>query len=93
MAKVLEQEGLLLNENGYKLVKKVGKSGESIPRHNHPEANILFMVAKGEVEVFIDEERFELTCGKILSFDGKSFIRANIIQDCEIFITLIDKMS
>lgn len=91
MAKILENEGLLVNENGFKLVKKVAKSGESIPKHNHPEANILFTVVKGEVEAFIDEERFLLTPGKNLSFDGNGYIRANIVQDSEIFITLIDK--
>ena len=92
MAKILEREGLLLDENGYKLIKKVGKSGENIPNHNHPEANILFAVVKGEVEVFVEQERFIVTPGKLLSFDGNSHIRANMIQDSEIFVTLIDKV-
>lgn len=91
MAKVLENKGLVLEEKNFKVIKKVGQAGDQIPKHNHPEENILFTVVKGEVEVFIDEERFEMSPGKVLSFDGNSYIRANIVRDAEVFVTLIRK--
>lgn len=91
MAKVYYEVGLLADESAFKLVKKEGKKGDKIPKHNHPDENILFTVVKGLVEVFIEEERFELSPGKVLSFDGNNYIHANFIEDGAFFVTLIKK--
>ncbi len=82
-------EGLVLEKKGLKVVKKCIKSGGTIPRHNHPNADILFTVVKGEVElVYNDKEVNNLKPGDIFYFDGDNYINANIIEDSEIFVTI-----
>lgn len=91
MASVFENLGLLINEENYKLAKKQGKKGDRIQKHNHPEANVIFTVVKGKIEVKIDDESFILEAGKVLTFDGNSYISAEMLEDSQAFVTLINK--
>jgi len=45
--------GLLFQGPNYVIVKKGGKAGEKVEKHNHPEANVIFTVVKGTVQVFL----------------------------------------
>ena len=75
-----------------KLVKKVGKQGELIAKHNHPEALVVFTCVKGEVKVYLnDDEVHIVNPGKVLDFDGDNYINAEFLQDGEVFVTLIHK--
>ena len=48
MADTVNQElGLLFQGPNYVIVKKGGKAGEKVEKHNHPEANVIFTVVKG----------------------------------------------
>lgn len=92
MAQVKENAGVVLQERNFTVVKKVGKKGDSIQKHNHPEANVTFTVVKGRVKAFINEtDVFELEPGKILHFDGDNYINAEFLEDSEAFVTLILK--
>lgn len=92
MATVYENAGRLVQNEKFTLVKKVAKAGDKIPNHNHPEALVLFTVVKGSVKVFINEkEEFLLSPGKVLNFDGDNYISAEILEDAEIFVTLVLK--
>ena len=45
MAGTVNQElGLLFQGPNYVIVKKGGKAGEKVEKHNHPEANVIFTV-------------------------------------------------
>ena len=56
MAGTVNQElGLLFQGPNYVIVKKGGKAGEKVEKHNHPEANVIFTVVKGKVQVFLNE--------------------------------------
>ena len=47
MAGTVNQElGLLFQGPNYVIVKKGGKAGEKVEKHNHPEANVIFTVMK-----------------------------------------------
>ena len=49
MAGTVNQElGLLFQGPNYVIVKKGGKAGEKVEKHNHPEANVMFTVVKGK---------------------------------------------
>lgn len=74
----------------YMVVKKILKAGEKIPRHNHPGDDIIFTVLKGKAEVFFNDERFHTAVpGDIIRFEGGSYINADILEDAEIQIVLI----
>ena len=52
MAGTVKKElGLLFQGPNYVIVKKGGKAGEKVEKHNHPEANVIFTVVKGTVQV------------------------------------------
>ena len=47
MAGTVKKElGLLFQGPNYVIVKKGGKAGEKVEKHNHPEANVIFTVVK-----------------------------------------------
>lgn len=84
--------GLAIDNAGYQLIKKAGKKSDTIPRHNHPEANILFTVVKGKIKVFLDDVNdYIVEPGVVLSFDGNHYINAEFLEDSEVFVTLIRK--
>lgn len=93
MRQVKDNVGLVFNENDFVVVKKAGKAGDLIEKHNHPEANVLFTVVKGEIDVTVTDETFNLLPGKILHFDGNNFISAKLVKDSEAFVTLVTKKS
>lgn len=45
---VKNEGGMLFSGNNFKVVKKVLKSGEQIPSHNHESDNIVLSVLKGK---------------------------------------------
>ncbi|KXB45799.1 hypothetical protein HMPREF3188_00888 [Tissierellia bacterium KA00581] len=92
IAKELNGLGIILQEKNFALAKKVLKKDEKIQKHNHPTANILFTVVKGEILVSINEdEKHLLTSGSVLNFDGDNFISAIAKDDTEVLVTLINK--
>lgn len=92
MAKLIQEDGMQINNERFKLVKKSGAQGEEIPKHNHPKHSILFTVVSGHVEVTLNEtDHYNLQAGQLLSFDGEDFISAKFIQNSQVFITLIAK--
>lgn len=86
------EAGLIFSGNNFAVVKKIGKTGEEIPKHDHPEENIIFTVLKGKMQVFLNEtEEHILTPGTIMHFDGVNSIQATFVEDSEIQVTLIKK--
>ena len=89
---IFVEAGLLKNHDRFKLVKKIGKEGDLITKHNHPEALILFTVVNGKVQVNLNDDEIHIVePGKVLHFDGDNFINAKFLTDGEVFVTLINK--
>ena len=89
---VKNEGGMLFSGNNFKVVKKVLKSGEAIPSHNHENEEIIFTVLKGKMEIFLNEtEKHILVPGDILHFDGVNFINGAALEDSEVSVTLIKK--
>lgn len=76
---------------GYKLVRREGKAGDLIERHNHPEAEVIVTVVKGRVKAAVAEKEHDLVPGEILTFDGNDYINAEFIEDGLFFVTLVLK--
>lgn len=87
--KLATQAGLACNEAHYKVVKKVGKQGDTIPAHQHPGANLVFVPVKGRVLLQIDDDKQELVPGMAATWDGKQTIQAEYLEDSEIFVCII----
>ena len=75
--------GLLFQGPNYVIVKKGGKAGEKVEKHNHPEAN---------VQVFLNEtEEHVLVPGEVLEFNGDNYIQATLVEDSEFIVNLVHK--
>ena len=84
--------GMLFSGNNFKVVKKVLKSGEAIPSHNHENEEIIFSVLKGKMEMYLnDTEKHVLVPGDVLNFDGVNFIKGTALEDSEVNVTLVKK--
>jgi hypothetical protein len=89
---VKNEAGMLFSGNNFKVVKKILKTGELIPSHNHEEEEIVFSVLKGKMEMFLnDTEKHVLVPGDILNFNGVNFIKGTALEDSEINVTLVKK--
>lgn len=93
MAEVYNNIGLVLDKANFKVVKKQGKAGDTIPKHNHPEANVTFTVISGKVKAYINEvEEHILNAGDILSFNGDNYINAEFVEAGEAVVHLVNKI-
>ena len=89
---VKNEGGMLFSGNSFKVVKKVLKSGEAIPSHNHENEEIIFSVLKGKMEMYLnDTEKHVLVPGDVLNFDGVNFIKGTALEDSEVNVTLVKK--
>ena len=89
---VKNEGGMLFSGNNFKVVKKVLKSGEVIPSHNHENEEIIFSVLKGKMEMYLnDTEKHVLVPGDVLNFDGVNFIKGIALEDSEVNVTLVKK--
>lgn len=89
-----EENGLVKKCDNCMVVKKSGSAGDEIKRHNHPGNDIFFIVLKGEVEVTLEDdsgatEKHPLVPGRVLHFDGKNHISANMIKDSDVCICIV----
>ena len=84
--------GIVKQHERFMVVKKEGKKGDLIPKHNHPAELILFTVVKGKVKVWLnDTEEHIVEPGKMLHFDGDNYINAEFLEDGELFVSLVVK--
>lgn len=89
---VKNEAGALFNKKNFKLVKKILKKNEKITKHNHENEEIVFIVLKGKMEIFLnDTEKHILVPGNILQFDGINFINGSALEDSEISVILVKK--
>lgn len=89
---VKQDLGLLFEGPNYVVVKKGGVVGDKVEKHNHPEANVIFTVVKGKVQVLLNEtEEHLLTPGQVLQFNGDNYIQATLLEDSEFIVNLIRK--
>ncbi|WP_251423606.1 DUF1637 domain-containing protein [Veillonella agrestimuris] len=89
---VKQELGVLFEGPNYVVVKKGGVAGDQVEKHNHPEANVIFTVVKGKVQVFLNEtEEHLLTPGQVLQFNGDNYIQATLMEDSEFIVNLIRK--
>ncbi|MDO5707775.1 MAG: DUF1637 domain-containing protein [Andreesenia angusta] len=91
VGKVEDKLGKIFSGENYAVVKKGGKAGDKIDKHQHPNQEVVFTIVKGKVKVYLnDDEIHELIPGQVLNFKGENSINAEFIEDGEVIITLIN---
>lgn len=76
----------------YDVIKKSLANNEVVDRHNHPGKDVIITIVNGKIKVlFVDDEKYELTPGKILKFDGENFVTIKAKEPSQFFVTLIKK--
>lgn len=89
---VKNELGVLFEGNGFVTVKKAGAKGDTIQRHNHPEAYVVFTVVSGELDVLLGgSEPHTVKAGDVLNFDGDNTIEATFLSDGVVIVNLIHK--
>lgn len=67
--------------------------GESVPAHDHPDREIVFLVREGAISVELGEDTHEVTDGEVVRFDGDQQISPTALTDSEALIVLAKKRS
>lgn len=73
------------------LVRMKKEKGERIPKHSHPNEEIVFTCIKGKVEMTLDNDVEVVSQGESLAFDGNCVISGIFLEDGEVVVTLIKK--
>lgn len=89
---ILNETGMLLNNDLLQLVHlKLGK-GESVKPHDHKGQEVFFTLIRGEVCISLEEqEQHILTPGNVLHFAGEARIGVEALQDSEFFVYLVNR--
>lgn len=84
--------GKAFSGENYDVIKKSLANNEVVDKHNHPGKEVLLTIVNGKIEVlFDDDEKYELTPGKMIKFDGENFITIKAKEPSQFFVTLIKK--
>lgn len=73
------------------LVRMAKAQGERIPKHSHPNENIVFTCTKGKVEMTLGNKVEVVSQGETLFFDGNCEISGVFLEASELVVTLIEK--
>jgi quercetin dioxygenase-like cupin family protein len=71
-----------------KTIRLTLAADEEIPRHSHPDREIVLYLVSGAVEVRVDEETDTLAAGDIARFDGDHEISPRAIEDSVALLVL-----
>lgn len=77
-----------LNKN-CKLVRRSFKKGDVIPKHNHPEADVVFLLLQGSIDLKIGSDSLVIKQGDIVNFDGEDEISGKILEDSSFAVFLL----
>jgi len=55
-------------------------AGDSVPRHQHPDATIVIHVIEGEVALTLGEEVYDLAAGDVIAFDGAQDVSPEAVE-------------
>ena len=87
---ILQNIGVVFEDEKVILVKKSLKKGEEIPRHSHPGQRIFFTCVQGEIRVILNQEEEHIVKpGEVLTFMGDSSVEAVALEEAQAFVTLV----
>lgn len=55
-------------------------AGEGVPAHTHPGTNIVLHLLSGELELSLDDERYEVEPGELVRFSGEREVEPRAVE-------------
>lgn len=62
------------------------EAGESVPRHQHPDDDIVLYGVEGKLNLHLDEETYEVTPGDAVQFSGEREISPEAVEDAQALV-------
>lgn len=91
VGQVPEGEGKIFTDQYATVVRKTFSPDHPMKRHNHPGAQIILTVIKGQANIVLDEtEKHTLHSGDILIFNGDHYISSEFPEETLITVTLVN---
>lgn len=66
-------------------------AGEAVPRHRHPDANVVLFVVRGRLDVEIGGETHRLEGGEVVRFDGEQEVSPRATEASTALVVLSPK--
>lgn len=64
---------------------------ERVPRHRHPDSNVVLYVRSGAVELTLGDEVYDLEPGDVVRFDGDQEISPYAVDDSTALVVFAPK--
>jgi quercetin dioxygenase-like cupin family protein len=65
--------------------------GETVEEHDHPGTDIVFHVLEGAMELRLDDERYDLSGGDMLQFDGERTVAGEASEATTVVVVLAQR--
>lgn len=92
LGQILQETGMILNNEMLQLVHLQLAEGERVKPHDHKGQEVFFTIIRGEVELSLDgAETHRLTPGQVLHFAGEAEVGVHALADSEFFVYLINR--
>lgn len=66
-------------------------AGDSVPRHQHPDALVVIYVRSGVVELTLGDDVYDLEAGDAIRFDGAQDVSPHAVEDAEALVFFAPK--
>lgn len=64
---------------------------ERVPKHRHPESNVIIHVIDGAVDLTLGEEVYDLESGDVVRFDGDQDVSPDAVEDSTALVVFAPK--
>jgi len=66
-------------------------AGEEIPRHRHPESNVVVHLVSGRMYLAVGDENYDLEAGDVVRFDGNREVSPRAVEDATALVVFAPK--
>lgn len=64
---------------------------EHVPKHRHPESNVVLHVLSGAVELTLGDDVYDLESGDVIRFDGDQDVSPHAVEDSTALVVFAPK--
>ncbi|GGJ35495.1 cupin domain-containing protein [Deinococcus roseus] len=87
----IEKTGVIAQNAGCKIVRKVLRKGQEMPRHDHPGEQVLISMTSGTLLCNFDDGVALLAEGDVVQFEGERFVTLQAQEENTTFLVMLLK--
>lgn len=81
----------VFEEHSPRTVRLQLAADECVPKHRHPESNVVLSVRSGAIELTLGDEVYDLESGDVVQFDGDQDVSPDAVDDSTALVVFAPK--